>query len=125
MRRVNIECDFGRVNFQREPDTALLEDIENRVPAIGELLESGIDHRLRRGGKVIDQMPDTAAGEAVDHADAELLSSPGGVLHLFRSTAVHAVGIPITPHVGRQNHLMTGIDIVADSLTDEVVRDRK
>ena len=34
--RVNIEGDLGRMDLQRELDAAFLEDVEDRVPAVGE-----------------------------------------------------------------------------------------
>ena len=41
---VDVEGDFGRMDFQRELDAALGEDVEDRVEALGEQLEAVVDH---------------------------------------------------------------------------------
>ncbi len=50
--RVDIKGDLGRMNLERELDAAFLEDVEDRVPAVGEQLEAlvdgGIRHRRER-----------------------------------------------------------------------------
>src|SRR5262249_54901958 len=40
LRRVEIKGDLRWVDLQREPDAAFLEDIEDRVPALGEEFEA-------------------------------------------------------------------------------------
>src|SRR5580692_803865 len=36
LSRIDIECDLGRMNFQREFDPAFLKYVENRIPALGQ-----------------------------------------------------------------------------------------
>ena len=42
----DVERDLGRMHFEREPHAALAEHVEDRIPALGELLEAFVDHRL-------------------------------------------------------------------------------
>ena len=81
--RVDVEGDLGRVDLQGELDAALLEDVEDRVPAVGEQLEAIVDHRVGHRRERVEQVPDRRAGEAVDDLDAQLLGGPRGVLHLL------------------------------------------
>ena len=71
--RVDVEGDLGRMDLQAELDAALLEDVEDRVPAVGQVLEPGLDHRVGDGWERVEQVPDRRAGEAVDDLDAELV----------------------------------------------------
>lgn len=124
-RGVDIKCDFGGMDFQRELDAAFLEDVENRVPAVGEQLVTGVVHFPWRGGEIVEQMPDAGTGEAVDHADAELLSGAGGVLHFFDGAFVDAGGIAVTPDVFGENGFVALVDVIEDGLTDEVIGNRE
>src|SRR5262249_21534718 len=47
--RIDVEGDLGRVDLQGEADAALLEHVEDWVPAIGQVLEAGVDHRVGHG----------------------------------------------------------------------------
>jgi len=44
---LDIEGDFGRMNLQGEPHATFREDIEDRVPAVGEQFETVGNHRFR------------------------------------------------------------------------------
>ena len=68
--RVDVEGDLGRVDFQAELDAALLEDVEDRVPALGQELEAVVDHRVGDRRERVEQVPDRRAGEAVDDLHA-------------------------------------------------------
>ena len=70
-------------------------------------------------------MPDARAGEAVDHADAQLLGGPGGVLHFLGGAAADAVRLAVAPDVRRQDRLVPGVDVVQHALADQVIRDGK
>ena len=94
------------MHFEREPHAALAEHVEDRVPALGELLEAVVDHRLGHRRERIEQVPDARAGEAVDDADAELLGGAGRVLHVLGRAAIDAGRIAVAPHVRRQDRLV-------------------
>src|SRR4029077_17819971 len=49
--RVDIEGDLGLMDFQRELDAALLEDVQDGVPAVGEKLETFVNGGVRYGRK--------------------------------------------------------------------------
>ena len=108
----NIEGDLGRVDFQREFHAALAEHVQDRVPAFGEqsskpasIMSGGT------GGKSHEQVPDAAAGEAVDDCDAELRWPPGRSV-LISSAARWRTpsGIAVAPDVWRQDRLVTLVD---------------
>ena len=119
--RDRVERDFRRVHLERKPHAALREHVEDRVPAIGELLEPGTEHRFGHGREGIEEMPDARAGEPVDHRHAELLGGAGGALHLLGGPFVHAGRIAVAPHVRWQDRLVPFVDAVADGLAHEVV----
>ncbi len=111
------------MDFQAELDALLLEDIENRRETLGEVRVAGVDHVLRDRRERVQEVPDRAAGEAVDDADAELLGRPGGVDHVLRSPLLDAFRLAVAPDLGREDGLVTLVDVVADALADQVVRD--
>ena len=113
---VDVEGDFRGMDFEGELDAAFLEDVENRIPAVREELVAGVDHFPWCGREVVEQMPDAGSGEAVDHADAELLSGAGGVLHFLDGAFVDAGGIAVTPDVLGENGLVPLIDVIEDGL---------
>ena len=123
LSRVEIEGDLGRMHLQGELDPAFLEDVEDGVPAVGELGEARVDHRLGGGGEVVDQVPDARPGEAIDHRHTQLAGGAGGVLHFLGSPLIHLGGVAIAPDVVGQNGLVADVDIVADRLAHQVVRD--
>src|SRR5262245_5158682 len=96
---VDVEGDFGRVYFQRELHAAFLEYVENRVPALGQQRETGVDHRARHRRKVVHEVPDARPGKAVDDTDAKFLCGAGGVFHLFGSALVDSFGLAVEPDI--------------------------
>ncbi len=70
---INIERNFGRMNFEREFYTAFGKDIEDRVPALCEKLEAIVDHLAWHWWKIVDQVPDARAGKTVYNANAGFL----------------------------------------------------
>src|SRR5436190_14577284 len=119
----NVESDFGRVNFQREADAALLEDIEDRSEAFGKILVAGVNLSGQHRRKAVAKVPDAAAGKAVHHFDAETLRGLRGLLEFFRGTLAYALGFAVAVDVVRQDGLVTFINEVADRLSHEVRAD--
>ena len=119
---VDVEGDLGRVDLQRELDAALLEDVEDRVPSVGEQLESVVDGGIRHRGERVEQMPDGRAGEAVDHLDAQLLRGPRRVLHLLDGP----LGLLLRVAADVRRHPVIGprVVVVEHELAGQVVRDR-
>ena len=122
--RVDIERDLGRMHFQREPHAAVAEHIENRIPPLGKLLVTFVDHRIGHRRKRVQQRPDARTGETVHHANAKLLGSPGGVLHVVGGAAIHTGRVAIAPHMRRQNRFVPRIDPIAHCLTNQVRANR-
>jgi hypothetical protein len=48
----HVEGDLRRVHLEREAHPDLFEGVEDRVPALGEVVEPGVDHRVGHGGKL-------------------------------------------------------------------------
>ena len=82
--------DLAGVHLVREPHADLVEDVEDRVPPVGEVLVAALDHRRRHRREHGHGVPDRRAGEADDGLHAELGRGPRGVLHLARRPA----GVP-------------------------------
>src|SRR2546423_1436353 len=102
LRRVNVERDLGRMDFEGELDTALCEDIEDRVEPVGEELKAIVDHLARHRREAVEQVPDRATGKTVDDADTESLGGAGRILQLLGRPLVDRVRLTIAPDMRRQ-----------------------
>ena len=111
------------MHLEPEADADLVKDIQNGVPAIGELTITGVNELRRGRRKVIKHGPDGAAGEAVDDVHAKGLCCPRCILHFLRGALVDALRIAIAPHVGRHDVLVARVNAVTDRLANEVVGD--
>ena len=67
----NVKGDLSGMNFQRKSDSLLLEDIQNRVPELGELPESVLNLCRIDGGKGVKEVPDPAPNESSNNLDTE------------------------------------------------------
>ena len=116
--------DLGRVDLEREAHALGVEDVDDRRPALGEVLVAALDvgEVVRR--ERIEHVPDRRAGEAGHDLDAELRGGARGVLHPLGRALAHALGLSVAPHLRRQHAFMTAVDRVADRLAHEVVADR-
>ncbi len=113
----------GRMHLEGELHAGPFELIENRVPLRGEVGEAVLDLRVADGREAVEQRPDLRAGEAVDHADAEVLRGVGGANHFLGGALLHLGGLAVTPHVLGQDGLVPLVDRVANGLADEMVGD--
>ena len=112
------------MHLEREADAFGVEHVDDRAPALGELLVASLDRVevVRREG--VEQVPDRRAGEPVDHRDAEGGRGARGVLHPLRGPAAHALRVAVPPHLRRQDRPVARVDRVADGLPDEVRSER-
>ncbi|MCU1541367.1 MAG: hypothetical protein JWM01_2314 [Arthrobacter sp.] len=107
-----------------EADAALVEDVQDRVPAVGEVLVAGVDHCLRHGREHRDVLPDGGAGEPDDGVHAEGLGEPCGVLHFLGGPLPDAFGVAVTPDARPDDGLVAEVDrVIAHGLAFEVVGD--
>jgi len=120
---IDVEGDFGRMDFETEFHTTFLEDVHDGIPEVGEELESVVDHALGCGWEVVEQVPDAGSGEPVDGFDVQFSGSAGGVFHFFDGTFTHTGRITVTPDVFGEDRFVSFVDVVTDSLSDEVVGD--
>src|SRR6187551_268763 len=63
LRRGDVEGNLRRVHLEREADACRVERVEDRIPAIREVTETGVDHCRRYGWEAVEQVPDRGAGE--------------------------------------------------------------
>ena len=68
--------DLAGVDLVREADADLVEDVEDRVPAVGEVLVARLDHRGGHRREHRHRVPDRRAGEADHRVDAEQRPRP-------------------------------------------------
>jgi len=121
---VDVVGDLRRVAFQGEAHALAGEHVEDRLPAGGELLKAAINHGIGRGREEVEQVPDRAAGEAVNHVDAEQLGGAGRVLHFLGAALAHAFGIAVAPQARREDGLVPLVNQrVGDALANQVRAD--
>src|SRR5690606_37728441 len=124
-RRPVVVRGLARVALVREPHGHRVEHVEDRVPAVREVLVPGVDRLLGDRREHRDVLPDGRPREAHDGLDAELRRDPRGVLHLLRGALAHALGVAVAPHDVRQDVAVALVDrVLAHRLALEVVRDR-
>src|SRR5262249_51170039 len=116
----DVESDFRRMHFQRELDFAFLELVEDRIPSRREVGKAVFDLRITDGRKTIKQAPDLRSGEAVDDFDTEVLCGVRCLDDFLGGALADILGLSVSPDVRRQNRLVALVNIVADSLADEV-----
>ena len=107
-RRDEVVGDLGRVDLEREAHALGLEDVDDRPPALGELLVAALDLAEVVGRERVEEVPDRRAGEAGDDLDAELRGGPRGVHHPLGGALPHAFGLAVAPDLGREHALVRG-----------------
>jgi hypothetical protein len=114
------------VHLVREPYADLVEHIEDRVPAVREVLVAGRDPLGRDRREHRDVLPDRRAGEADHRVHAELGRGPRGVLQVLGRPLPDTFRIAVAPHPRRHDRLVPEVDrVVADRLADQMVGDRE
>ena len=91
-----VDQVLARVDLVAEVDAVLLEDVEDRLPAPGQLVEGGLDQpgRARRPG--IDVGPGERAREADVGIEAEAARGLCRVAHLLHRPPLTRLGLPRT-----------------------------
>ncbi len=116
--------NFARVHLVREPHPHLVKHIQNRIPAVREVLIPGVD---RLGGHRREHrhiLPDGRPGEPHHGLHPQRGGEPGGVLHFLRGALPHPLGIAVAPHNIRQDVPVPLIDgIIAYRLALQMVGD--
>src|SRR5207245_4925306 len=87
--------DFGRMHLETEANALLVEDVDDRIPACGEVREASLDLGPVIGRKRVEHVPGRRAGEAVDLLDSELCGRTSCVHHLTRGALAHALRVAI------------------------------
>ena len=118
--RGDVERDFRGVNFQCVANAEFLKLIENGDEALGKVRVAGIKLTGHHGRKGIAEVPDAGTGEPIHHTHTKALGGVRGLDQFCRRPLTHALGIAIAINVVGQNLRMTGVDVVADRLADQV-----
>ena len=121
--RVQVEGNLGGMHFQGELHAALAKHVEDWVEPLGQKIEAVVDHFRRNWREGIEQRPNARAREAVDHAHAQLLGGPGGVLQLLGGSGIDFLRIAVAPDVWWQDGLVTGVNVVQHRLADQMPTD--
>ena len=112
------------MHLQGELHALPVEHVQNRIPAVGEVLVAGLDHPLYRRRKPGQRVPDAGAGEPRHGGDPELRGRPGRVLHRFGGPLAHPFRIAVPPDVRSHDALVAGVDRrIAHALADQVIAD--
>ena len=124
-RRPVVVRDLARMHLVGEADTDLVEDVDDRVPAIGEVGVAGLDHVVAHRREHRHVVPDRRTGEADHRLDAERGGRPRGGLHLLGRPLAHALRVTVAPDP-RVDHVLVPVvdDRLAHRLAVQVVGDR-
>jgi hypothetical protein len=98
------------MDLEREAHALGVEDVDDRPPALGEVLVAALDLRPVVRRERVEHVPHRRPGEARDDLHAELRRGRGGVLHPLGGAGAHALGIAVAPHLGRQHALVARVD---------------
>jgi hypothetical protein len=113
------------VDLEREAHADLVGDVDDRVPAVGEVAVAGLDHLRRHRREARDDVPHARPGEAGDRRDPEARGGAQRRLDLVGGAGADALGVAVTPDVRGHDRLVALVErVVADALADEVRRDR-
>ena len=120
--RIDVEGDLGGMDFQAEPHTAFVVDIQDRVEHFGEVGEALVDGLVGNGRKAVEHVPDRGSGESIDDVEAQVLGGPGRVLQ--RLDGPGALFLRIAGRVGGREGIRARIVVgIADELAREVIGD--
>ena len=85
------------MDLVREPHADLVEDVDDRIPAISEVAVAGADDVVGDRWEHRHVVPDRRAGEADHGVHAERRGGPRGGLHLLGGPLAYALGVAVTP----------------------------
>src|SRR4029450_10190497 len=112
--------DLRGMHLEAPPDALLVEDVDDRVPPLGEVLIAALYLLEVVGWEGVEQVPDARSRKAVDLRYPKAGRGPGGVHDLLGGTPAHAFRIAVAPHVGRERRPVAGVYGVADRLPNQV-----
>ena len=120
----SIERDLCRMYLQRKTYTQFLKLIQDGRKATGEIIIPLLYHRVRYRRERIQIMPNRTTRKTYNRIDSQHLCRMSGPDHLLGSPLVNPFRIAISPNIIRQDRLMALIDIIANSLSYQMGRDR-
>src|SRR5687768_5808863 len=108
------------MHLECELHAYLLEFIEDRLPALCEILVAILDLVGEIWRETVDEVPDAAAGEAVHNTDAKALGGLRCLDHLFSGALANPFSVAVAIDVVWEDLLVALIDEVAHALTHEM-----
>ena len=113
------------MNLVCEADSDLVEDVDDRVPPIGEICIARLDDLVIDGREHGHVVPDGRSGESNDCVDAEGRRRTRGDLHLLSRPLPDTLRVTVTPNP-RVDHALVSVvdDRLAHRLAIEVIGDR-
>jgi hypothetical protein len=116
--------DLGGVDLEPEADALRVEDVDDRAPALRELLVAAVDlgEVVRR--ERVELVPDRRTGEAVHLGDPERGRGARRFLHPLGRALPHPLAFAVAPDLRRNDRAVALVDRVAHRLADEVRADR-
>ena len=122
-RRVNVECDFRRMNFKGKTDSAVFEFVHDGIPGFGEEFTTGVDHVFRNRGEAVQHVPDRGTGESGHDFHAEVGGGACAELHLLNRP--FAFGILVPGESGRRETVGAAVVVgIAGELPGKMIADR-
>ena len=110
------------MHFEREFHAVIFEDIEDRIPHFGDVIETVLNGFGGHGRETVKHVPDRGAGESGDDLHLEIGGGFGGEFHLFDRP--FAFGFGLAGEFFRAEHIGTLVVVrIADQLSGEMVAD--
>src|SRR5215831_17258879 len=108
--------DFGGVYLETEAHPLLVEHVDDRPPALGELFVPAFELGEVVRGEGVEQVPHGRAGEAVHLRDPQAGGGAGRVLHALGRPLPDSFGLAVAPYVRREDRPVALVDRIADGL---------
>ena len=94
-----VEEVLAGVKLEADVDAELVVEVEDRLPALGELVEGGVDQTGRARRPRIEERPGERAGEGDVRVEAEIAARPRRELHLLDRPFLAL--LRVAPHLRR------------------------
>ena len=125
-RRDEVVRDLGRMHLEAEAHALGVEHVDDRAPALREVLRSRARSRRSRWAGTSRACARSAEPvKPFTWVTPSRAAARARVLHPLGGALPDALGIAVAPDLGREDRLVPCVDRVADGLADEVGADRE
>ena len=123
-RRHEVVGDLRGVHLEAEAHALAVEHVEDRAPALREVLVAALDHGEVVRRERVEQVPHGGPGEPVHLLDAERGRGARRVRHPLGRALPDALGVAVAVDLRGEDAAVPVVDRVADGLADEVRAER-